>query len=94
MPSERDRFERRIYRAGDDSADSPARRRSSRTPSHESGSARRAQRRSPVLALLVIVVIAVVIAFAGLAARDGGLSGPQGQTGTFKLIPLSTTTTS
>ena len=57
------------------------------------GTARR-QRRSPVFALLVIVVVAVVIAFVGLAARDGGLSGPQGQTGTFKLLPITTTTTS
>ena len=35
---------------------------------------------------------AVVIALVGVGARGGGLEGSQ-NTGTFKLVPISTTTT-
>ena len=52
------------------------------------------QRRSPVLALVVLVAIAVIIALAGVAARDGGLNGSAGRSGAFKLLPITTTTTS
>jgi hypothetical protein len=45
-----------------------------------------------MLAVVVLVVIAVVIALTGVAARDGGLDGSKGEVGTFKLLPLTTTT--
>ena len=105
MPSDRDRLDRRrvtalggdrrVYRAGGDGEETSSYRRSARTSSREDRplGERRRQHRSPALALAVIVAIVVVIVVVGLAARDGGLSGPQGQTGTFKLLPITTTTT-
>jgi hypothetical protein len=41
----------------------------------------------------VLVAIAVIIALTGVAARGGGLNGSQ-DAGTFKLLPITTTTTS
>ena len=54
----------------------------------------RADERSPGLAVVVLIAMAVVIALAGVAANDGGLQGSQSDTGTFKLLPITTTTTS
>jgi len=54
---------------------------------------RRIVHRSPVLAIAILVIIAVVIVLVGVGARGGGLEGSQ-NTGTFKLVPISTTTTS
>ncbi len=88
--------ERRVYRAGDEPVD----RRRSRRPERvgDEGPAEtppgRKMRRTPYLAVIVLIAIAVVITFAGMAARDGGLDGPQSDAGQFKLLPLTTTTTS
>jgi hypothetical protein len=44
--------------------------------------------------VVVLIAIAVIITLAGVASRDGGLQGSQSDTGTFKLLPITTTTTS
>ena len=51
-------------------------------------------KRTPILAVVLFIAIAVVIMLAGVASRDGGLQGSQSETGTFKLLPITTTTTS
>jgi hypothetical protein len=102
MPVERDRpvptpvSERRIYRAGGSGEDDRPSRRPEPVRGRKDGPPRAAdrRRRSPILALLVLVVIAVIIVLAGIAARGGGLDGSQNGTGTFKLLPITTTTTS
>jgi hypothetical protein len=88
--------ERSIYRAGGNGGEEPHGRGPGRTRVPEGGLTGRAvkQRRSPVLAMLVIIAIAIVIALAGLAARGGGLNGSQDDAGTFKFLPITTTTTS
>jgi ferric-dicitrate binding protein FerR (iron transport regulator) len=53
---------------------------------------RRRRRRSPLLAIVVLVAVAVVIALAGVAARGSGLEGSQETPSTFKLLPITTTT--
>jgi hypothetical protein len=77
MASLDDRPERRVYRAQDETT---------------SGHRRRTMRRSPILAIAVLIAVAVVIIVIGVAARGGGLAGSQ-NSGTFRLIPISTTTT-
>jgi hypothetical protein len=52
----------------------------------------RKRRQSRVLAVVVLVVVAIVIALTGVAAKDGGLDGSEGNLGTFKLLPITTTT--
>ena len=89
MPSEYDSPDRRIYRAKGrvggkepaDSRDLPA-----------GASARRRGPRSRLLAVIVLVLVAIVIALAGVAAGGSGLNGSQGTPGTFKLLPITTTT--
>ena len=54
----------------------------------------REARRSRMLAVIVLVLVAIVIALAGVAANSSAFDGSQGDTGTFKLLPISTTTTS
>ena len=49
-------------------------------------------RRSRMLAVIVLVLVAIVIALAGVAANGSTFNGSQGDTGTFKLLPLTTTT--
>ena len=102
MPAERDRpvptpvSERRVYRAGDNGGDDRPGRRPETARSRETGLAGAGgrHRRSPILALIVLVAIAVIIALAGVAARGDGLDGSQTDTGTFKLLPITTTSTS
>jgi hypothetical protein len=100
MPVERDRSvpapvsERRIYRAGGNGGEDPTGRPPARGREGGAGPAAGKQRRSPILAVLVLVAIAVVIVLVGLAARGDGLDGSQAGTGTFKLLPITTTTTS
>lgn len=95
MPEERDE-QRRVYRAGSEDDGSRNRRTRSRRewerPAAQTGG--RGNKRTPILAVIVLVVIAVVIILTGVAARDGGLAGSQGDTGSFKLLPITTTTTS
>ena len=88
--------ERSVYRAGGSGAGEADGGRPSRTRVREGGPAgpEPKQRRSPVLALLVIAAIVIVIALAGLAARGGGLGGSGDDAGTFKFLPITTTTTS
>ena len=80
---------RQVYRAGgghagDEQAD--ARRSSAGIRTRREG------RRSRLLAVIVLVLVAVVIALTGVAARGSGLEGSQGDTGIFKLLPITTTT--
>ncbi len=42
--------------------------------------------------MIVLVLVAIVIVLAGVAANSSAFKGSQGDTGTFKLIPLTTTT--
>jgi hypothetical protein len=51
----------------------------------------RRQKRSRVLAVIVLVVMAVVIALVGIAAGDGGLGAGE-NAGTFRLLPITTST--
>jgi hypothetical protein len=88
--------ERRVYRAGDTQDDSPrARGDQSRSGSRAAlaSGAGHPTKRTPILAVVALIAIAVVIALAGVASRDGGLQGSQSETGTFKLLPITTTTT-
>jgi hypothetical protein len=89
--------ERRVYRAGDTEADDPRARRDQARSRREASpvlDAGRPLKRTPILAVVVFMAIAVVIILAGVASRDGGMQGSQGETGTFKLLPITTTTTS
>ena len=61
---------------------------------HRFSAAGRPMKRSPIMAVVVLIAIAVIITLAGVASRDGGLQGSQNETGTFKLLPITTTTTS
>jgi hypothetical protein len=65
-----------------------------RSPEGGPGRGAGKQRRSPIIALLVLVAIAVVITLTGIAARGGGLDGSRTDPGTFRLLPITTTTTS
>ena len=56
-----------------------------------SASRPRRQKRSRVLAVIVLVAMAVVIALVGIAAGDGG-SGAGENAGTFRLLPITTST--
>jgi hypothetical protein len=90
--------ERRIYRTEGDVVDTgpagagpvPA----AGDPAPAPGPVARQGPRSRMLALIVLVVVAVVIAVVGVAASTPTLDGSQRTTETFKLLPLSTTTTS
>ncbi len=42
--------------------------------------------------MIVLVLVAIVIALAGVAATSSAFDGSQGDTGTFKLLPITTTT--
>jgi hypothetical protein len=42
--------------------------------------------------VVVLVLVAIVIALAGIAANSAAFNGSQGGTGTFKLLPITTTT--
>jgi hypothetical protein len=46
------------------------------------------------VAVAVLVAMAVVIALVGMAARSGGLDGSGENAGTFRLLPITTTSTS
>ena len=48
--------------------------------------------RSRMVAAIVLVLVAIVIALAGVAAGGSALNGSQGDAGTFKLLPITTTT--
>jgi hypothetical protein len=92
--------QRRVYRAGDEAP--PVRRtgrgagyrQAARTADEPatSAAARRSPRRSPLLAIVVLVAIIVVFAIVAAVAHGGGLTDSQ-NSGTFKLLPLTTTTT-
>ena len=96
MPSSHDRrsrprpvSERRVYRSnGRDGGEEPLARgdvpAGSRTV--------RAGRRSRTLAVAVIVLVAIVIVLIGVAAGSSALDGSQGTPATFKLLPITTTT--
>jgi hypothetical protein len=91
--------ERRVYRAGGNDDEGPGgarvrRARGSRGTGPESGRAGRLGRRSPILAVVVLVAIVIIVILVGVAARGSGLGGSQSDLGTFKLLPLTTTTTS
>jgi hypothetical protein len=45
-----------------------------------------------MVAAIVLVLVAIVIALAGVAAGGSALNGSQGDAGTFKLLPITTTT--
>ena len=47
-----------------------------------------------MLAVIVLVLVAIVIALAGVAAGSSAFNGSQGDLGTFKLLPITTSTTS
>jgi hypothetical protein len=100
---------RRVYRAGDTHDEDPRVRRDLARAARQNESARRTgsgrrivpasapgrrMKRSPIMAVVVLIAIAVIITLAGVASRDGGLQGSQNETGTFKLLPITTTTTS
>lgn len=53
----------------------------------------RAGRRSRIPAVIVLVLVAIVIVLAGIAANTSALEGSQGVPDTFKLLPITTTTT-
>lgn len=91
--------QRRVYRAADEAP--PARQTGrgtaagaalaadTRTPS---AAGRRNVRRSPLPAILVLVAMIVIFVIVGVIAHGGGLTDSQ-NSGTFKLLPLTTTTT-
>jgi hypothetical protein len=54
---------------------------------------RRDDRRSRMLALIVLVLLAIVIALTGVAAGSSAFDGSEDEAGSFKLLPISTTTT-
>ena len=72
--------ERRVYRSS--GGDVPAR-----------GRRGRAGRRSRISAVIVLVLLAIVIALAGIAANTSAFEGSQSVPDTFKLLPITTTTT-
>jgi hypothetical protein len=90
--------ERSIYRTGGDGVDTgpdglgptPAAGEGASAPSR----AARQGPRSRLLALIVLAVVAVVIVVVGVAAGTPTLDPSQRTTDTFKLLPLTTTTTS
>jgi hypothetical protein len=49
-------------------------------------------RRSRALAVIVLVLAAIVIVLVGVAATSSAFDGSQGDTATFKLLPITTTT--
>jgi hypothetical protein len=80
--------ERRVYRAGDetDSVGGEGKTQRRRAPM-------KPVKRTPILAILALVLVAVAIALTGLAARDGGLAGSGSEPGAFRLLPVTTTST-
>lgn len=85
------KYDRRVYRAnpGGEGGD-PRGAEGGGVPA--GGRTRREGRRSRALAVIVLVLVAIVIALAGVAANSSAFQGSQGEPGTFKLIPLTTTT--
>jgi hypothetical protein len=80
--------ERRVYRAdGGSGREEPGD--AAKTPLR--GRTRDA-RRSRMLAVIVLVLVAIVIALAGVAAGSSAFNGSQDDLGTFKLLPITTTT--
>ena len=72
--------ERRVYRSS--SGDVPAR-----------GRRGRGGRRSRIPAVIVLILVAIVIALAGIASNTSAFEGSQSVPDTFKLLPITTTTT-
>jgi hypothetical protein len=90
--------ERRVYRTGGDAVDTgpagvgpiPGAGEGAQVP----GRAARQGPRSRMLALIILAVVAVVIVVVGVAAGTPTLDPSQRTTDTFRLLPLTTTTTS